>query len=202
MHPKALIDVPALVARQDELVARWHAEPVAIVEEIPLLRVILDNHARNFELWHQEDLARDAQADDTVIAGVKRAIDTLNQVRNNAMEHVDEQVLSSLPAVPAGDGGLPLHSETVGSIVDRLSILSLRIFHMREQTGRTDADERHIASCRAKLAVLIEQRDDLAIALAALLDDLTAGHKRFKVYRQMKMYNDPTLNPVLYGKGE
>ena len=198
----ALIDVPPLVALQDELVARWHAEPVAFDEESPLPRLILENHARNFELWHQEDMARDASEDNAVIARVKRAIDGLNQARNNAMEHVDEQVLASLPAASANDESLPLHSETVGSIVDRLSIISLKIFHMREQTERTDADEQHLATCRAKLAVLMEQRGDLALCLATLLEDLAAGRKRFKVYRQMKMYNDPTLNPVLYGKGK
>jgi hypothetical protein len=120
------------------------------------------------------------------------------------MERVDEAVLATLDGSPnetGGDATLPHNSESVGSIVDRLSILSLKIFHMREQTGRDDADASHRETCRAKLAVLNEQRGDLADALAALLEDLRAGRKRFKVYRQMKMYNDPSLNPVLYGKG-
>ncbi|MEE8434228.1 MAG: DUF4254 domain-containing protein [bacterium] len=195
------IDVPALVARQDELVARWHGEAVAHAESLPVLKAVLDNHARNFELWHEEDKARDPNAGDAVIARVKRAIDGLNQARNDAMERVDEAVLATLDGTHE-DAILPHNSESVGSIVDRLSILSLKIFHMREETGREDADAAHRESCRAKLAILNEQRADLADALAALLKDLRAGRKRFKVYRQMKMYNDPSLNPVLYGKGE
>ena len=125
------------------------------------------------------------------------------------MERVDEAVLATLdgshggsPGGMAGDATLPHNSESLGSIAERLSILSLKIFHMREQTERRDADAAHRESCRAKLAVLSEQRGDLADALAALLEELRAGRKRFKVYRQMKMYNDPSLNPVLYGKGE
>ena len=194
------LDVPALVALQDLLVTRWHGEAVAHSESAPLLKAALDNHARNFELWHQEDQARDPAAGDEVIARVKRAIDGLNQARNDAMERVDEAVLATLEGV-SPSGAVAHNSESVGSIVDRLSILSLKIFHMREETGREDADGEHRESCRTKLAVLSEQRGDLAGALAALLEDLRAGRKRFKVYRQMKMYNDPSLNPVLYGKG-
>ena len=193
------IDVPALVTRQDDLVTRWHGEPVAHAESAPLLNAALDNHARNFELWHEEDQARDPKAGDAVIARVKRAIDGLNQARNDAMERVDEAVLATLEGV-SPSGAVAHNSESVGSIVDRLSILSLKVFHMREETGREDADGEHRESCRTKLAVLSEQRGDLAGALAALLEDLRAGRKRFKVYRQMKMYNDPSLNPVLYGK--
>ncbi len=195
------IDVPALVARQDELVTRWHGEAVAHAETAPLMKAALDNHAHNFELWHEEDKARDPAAGDAVIARVKRAIDGLNQARNDAMERVDEAVLATLDGSQE-NAFLPHNSESVGSIVDRLSILSLKVFHMREETEREDADEAHKETCRAKLAVLSEQRGDLADALAALLGDLRAGRKRFKVYRQMKMYNDPSLNPVLYKKGE
>lgn len=201
-----IIDVPALVARQDELVTRWHGEAVSHAETAPVPKATLDNHANNFELWHEEDKARDPQANDAVIARVKRAIDGLNQARNDAMERVDEAVLATLDGVFGGTAGggadLAHNSESVGSIVDRLSILSLKIFHMREETMREDAGAAHREACRGKLAVLNEQRGDLAEALTVLLDDLRAGRKRFKVYRQMKMYNDPSLNPVLYGKGE
>jgi hypothetical protein len=201
----ALIDVARLVTLHDGAVERWHAQPVAVGESEPLWREIQTNHARNFELWHEEDQARDPDAPDAVIARVKRAIDRLNQARNDAMERIDETVRSSLGAGSAGEAATvdarPLHSETVGSIVDRLSILSLKIFHMREQAERPDADAEHRRTCAAKLAVLLEQRGDLAAALAALADDLAAGRKRFKVYRQMKMYNDPALNPVLHKRG-
>jgi len=189
------------VNQQDKLVVEWHAGPVGHDEGDPLRAVMLDNHARNFELWHEEDKARDPQATDAVIATVKRAIDKINQARNDAMERIDEQVLAGLGDPAADPDVAPTqHSETVGSIVDRLSILSLKVFHMREETEREDAPEEHRRSCLAKLAVLREQRNDLARALNGLIADLQAGLKRFKVYRQMKMYNDPSLNPVLYGK--
>ncbi len=198
----ALIDTDRLVRLHDETVQRWHAGPSEIDERDGFDALALRNHAFNFRLWHEEDQARDPAADAVVIARVKRAIDGLNQQRNDAMERIDEWVLAALGAAgSAPDARLPLHSETVGSIVDRLSILALRIFHMHEQTQRPDADEAHRATCRARLAVLREQRADLAQALRLLEADLRGGRKRFKVYRQMKMYNDPTLNPVLYGKG-
>lgn len=198
----ALIDPARLVRLHDRSVERWHAGPIVNDERDPLYALALANHAFNFQLWHEEDRARDRAADDAVIAQVKRAIDGFNQQRNDAMERIDEWMLNALAAAgvqPAADA--PLHTETVGAVVDRLSILALKIFHMHEQTVRTDADEAHRESCRAKLAVLREQRDDLAASLALLEADLRAGRKRFKVYRQMKMYNDPSLNPVLYGKG-
>lgn len=197
---ESLIDAAHLTALQDTLVEQWHAQPVGFSEDRPLLSAILENHARNFELWHEEDKARDPVADDAAIAAVKRAIDGLNQARNNAMEKVDELVLGEVAQESLQDD-LPLHTETVGSIVDRLSILSLKIFHMREQTERSDVEQAHLESSRGKLAVLIEQRTDLAWGLAVLLDEIQNGRKRFKVYRQMKMYNDPAFNPVLYRKG-
>ena len=198
----ALIDVDRLVRLHDGTVERWHAGPIVNDEREPFFALALGNHACNFQLWHEEDRARDRAADDAVIAQVKRNIDRFNQQRNDAMERMDEWVLASLRAAGvAPDERQPLHSETVGSIVDRLSILALRIYHMHEQTQRADADEAHRSACRAKLAVLREQRADLAEALRLLEADLRRGRKRFKVYRQMKMYNDPRLNPVLYGKG-
>jgi Protein of unknown function (DUF4254) len=198
----ALFDVGRLVRLHDAAVERWHAGPIVNDEREGFYARALANHAFNFQLWHQEDEARDRAADDAVIARVKRAIDGFNQQRNDAMERIDEWVLEALAAAGAApDAALPLHSESVGSIVDRLSILSLRIYHMHEQTRRSDADEAHRQSCRAKLAILREQRADLAEALRGLEADLRTGRKRFKVYRQLKMYNDPALNPVLYGKG-
>ena len=195
-----LIDVNRLVRLFDQCVERWHQNPVVHDEREQALLLTSLLHGYNFALWHEEDLARAENVDDAGIGRVKRRIDPLNQNRNNAIESVDEWILKALRefgANPAPDA--PLHSETAGAIVDRLSILSLKIYHMREETLRGDAPEAHRAKCRDKLRVLEEQRGDLAQALAQLLDDLSAGRKRFKVYRQMKMYNDPALNPVLYG---
>jgi hypothetical protein len=130
---------------------------------------------------------------------VKRAIDRLNQQRNDLIEQLDDFLVAELSAanvVPGPDARL--NTETPGSVIDRLSILALRLFHMEEQAARRDAGPDHVAKVTARLAILREQRHDLASALGELLDDIFAGRKRLKVYRQFKMYNDPTLNPYLY----
>jgi len=196
------LSVADLVRLHAEAVARWHEAPVDPAHPEPFGALVMANHAFNFRLWHEEDQARDPAADDAVIAQVKRNIDRLNQQRTDAFEKIDDWVVAALAAAgvrAAPDA--PLNSETVGSIVDRLSILALKVFHMDEQARRPDADEAHRLTCAGRLAVLTEQRADLAGSLEALVADLWAGRKRFKVYRQMKMYNDPALNPVLYGKG-
>ncbi|OGI49357.1 MAG: hypothetical protein A3B81_05840 [Candidatus Muproteobacteria bacterium RIFCSPHIGHO2_02_FULL_65_16] len=157
------------------------------------------NHRFNSLLWGEEDQARRRDVADSEIAANKRAIDRYNQQRQNAIESIDESLLQRLVEVkPSADARQ--NSETAGSIVDRLSILSLKIYHMRQQTLRTDVDRTHIEACRRKLNVLMEQRADLQQCLDALLRDAVAGRAYFKVYRQFKMYNDPTLNPYLYGK--
>ena len=154
------------------------------------------NHQCNFRLWTEEDQARRRDVPDSAIAANKRNIDAINQQRNDAIEKMDEHLLALLP--PAGSAA-SLHSETAGSMIDRLSILALKIFHMRIQTERRDASEEHLETSRARLVRLIEQRADLAGCFDALLADCLAGRARFKVYRQFKMYNDPAFNPYLYG---
>jgi hypothetical protein len=162
-----------------------------------LWQAIEDNHRCNCLLWDEEDLARRRNVPDAEIAKNKRAIDGFNQKRNDAMERIDEQVLALLPE--GGNDHARLNSETPGAMTDRLSILSLKIHHMRLQTLRADVDRAHIDSCLAKLARLQEQRADLAACLDRLLAECARGESRFKVYRQFKMYNDPKLNPAIYG---
>lgn len=155
------------------------------------------NHRCNCLLWDEEDLARRHDVPDAAIAANKRAIDGYNQTRNDAIERVDEHILSRLASVPVAADAWH-NSETAGSIIDRLSIASLKIFHMRAQAARTDAMAGHIALCRDKLERLELQREDLAQCLATLLDAAACGKAYYRVYRQYKMYNDPTLNPWLY----
>jgi hypothetical protein len=165
--------------------------------QTPLWQAIAQNHFHNNRLWEQEDLARRRQVPDSEIAGNKRAIDTHNQQRNDAIERIDGILLSSLPQ-PGPRARLS--SETAGSMIDRLSIVSLKIRAMREQTGRTDVSREHIETCQAKLERLVEQRGDLAGCLDRLLEEAARGESYFKVYRQFKMYNDPALNPAVYNE--
>ena len=169
---------------------------------------IQTNHRFNCQLWAEEDLARRTQVGDDQIAANKRAIDRFNQARNDATERVDELLLSALglvdPASARTDApvstvrpGSRLNSETAGSMIDRLSILALKVHAMHAQTERTDVDEAHRSASRGKLERLLQQRTDLAGCLDALLADCAAGRAHFKVYRQFKMYNDPRFNPAL-----
>jgi hypothetical protein len=198
-----------LTARQDSWLASagWPGAP-AEEASTDLWHWIRTNHRFNSLLWAEEDLARRTQVSDGEIAGNKRAIDRYNQARNDATERVDELLLTVLGLVDPGSArtdspvstapaGSRLNSETAGSMIDRLSILALKINAMREQTMRTDVDELHRASSRDKLTRLQQQRADLAGCLDALLADCVAGRAHFKVYRQFKMYNDPRFNPAL-----
>jgi hypothetical protein len=157
------------------------------------------NHRCNTLLWNEEDKARRTDVGAYEIAAGKRLIDQYNQKRNDATETIDEAILSELAAYPRSTDAR-LNSETAGSMIDRLSILSLKIYHMRKQTLRADVDREHIRCCEAKLERLVEQRGDLGICFDALLAEAKRGIAYFKVYRQFKMYNDPALNPCLYGK--
>ena len=149
--------------------------------------------------WHLEDIIRDENIDPVEALALKRRIDRSNQDRTDLVEEIDTYFREQYAGVEV----LPeatINTESPAWAIDRLSILALKIWHMREQTERTDADASHIAKCQAKLDVLLEQRVDLTMAIDQLLDDIAAGRKFMKVYRQMKMYNDPETNPVLYGK--
>ncbi|TFH25469.1 MAG: DUF4254 domain-containing protein [Myxococcales bacterium] len=158
-----------------------------------LRSVVLYAHYCNYILWHLEDQARRTDVEDAYVAEIKREIDKWNQRRNDSVERVDEATLLETPdAAP----GAELHTETVGMMIDRLSILALKVYYMRRNTARFGSPA--LASeCREKLRVLEGQRDDLARGLARFLDDLRCGRRYFKIYRQFKTYNDPRLNPAL-----
>jgi hypothetical protein len=191
----------AIMALHDELVAAWHVRvpsPLA-PESVDWTGLVTQQHLRNFLLWHEEDEARRRDVGDAYIAEKKRAIDQFNQQRQDLIERLDEALIVRLPWV-LENPALPLNSETPGSIIDRLSIASLKTFHMLKETRRTDVDETHRERCRERVRIIGEQRGDLAGAFDALIGDLAARRKRMRVYRQFKMYNDPNLNPALYGK--
>ncbi|MEZ3589805.1 MAG: DUF4254 domain-containing protein [Muribaculaceae bacterium] len=149
--------------------------------------------------WHLEDIIRDPEIDPVAALALKRRIDRSNQDRTDMVEQLDTYFRELYKDVaPAADA--TINTESPAWALDRLSILALKIYHMEQEVARRDASEAHIAKCRAKLDVLLEQRVDLTSAINRLLDDIAAGRKYMKVYRQMKMYNDPETNPVLYGQ--
>ena len=157
------------------------------------------NHRFNGLLWNEDDRARRTDVEPAEVAASKRLIDRHNQLRNDAVEAIDEAILQLLGNT-TGSPGARLSSETAGAMIDRLSILSLKLFHMRVQTRRADAGADHIETCTTKLRRLAMQRADLASCLDNLLADARVGLAYFKVYRQFKMYNDPSLNPYLYAR--
>ena len=149
--------------------------------------------------WHLEDIIRNPEIDPVEALKIKRRIDKSNQDRTDMVEYVDSYLLDKYKDVKV----LPearINTETPAWAIDRLSILALKIYHMAEETKRTDVDESHRAACQKKLDVLLTQQVDLSRAIEELIEDIEAGRKYMKTYKQMKMYNDPALNPVLYAK--
>ena len=197
-----MLDASAITRLHDETTIQWHGPQTKDFPLDPnnLHSLIRAQHRANFDLWHEEDKARDPDATDQQIAQVKRAIDRLNQQRNDLVEKIDNTLLQRFEPIFAAHPEAPLHSETPGLMIDRLSILALKIFHTREEAHRESASEAHRQRNRSRLVLLEEQRADLSSALNSLFADIAAGRRRFKLYRQMKMYNDPELNPAIYGR--
>lgn len=149
--------------------------------------------------WHYEDLIRDPGIDPTAALVLKRRIDASNQERTDLVEYIDGYFLNKYKSIPISKDA-QINTESPAWAIDRLSILALKIYHMREEAERPDATDAHREACQNKLRVLLEQRQDLSAAIDQLLDDISTGKKYMKVYKQMKMYNDEELNPVLRGK--
>ena len=148
--------------------------------------------------WHLEDIIRDPNIDPVDALALKRRIDKSNQVRTDMVEYIDSYLLDKYKdIVPAADA--KINTETPAWAIDRLSILELKIYHMHQEVLRTDVEQSHRDACQKKLNTLLEQQVDLSTAIEELIEDIEAGRKYMKTYKQMKMYNDPSLNPVLYG---
>jgi hypothetical protein len=185
-----------IVQQQIEWTGRWHETPTTPRTGEPWA-AIERNHRMNFDLWHAEDAARRDDQGPASVRDAKRTIDRCNQSRNDAIEQFDVWLLGQLPPARAE---APFHSETPGMIVDRLSIMALKIYHMRIEAARNSATDEHRRKCAGKCAVLEEQHADLKRCLQSLLAELESGTRQCKLYRQFKMYNDATLNPQLYQK--
>jgi len=199
MKKKKIIESKKLLDLFDRKTIEWHKVEPNELEEIETIDdAILKLLLRNFQLWHTEDEARRKDVPDSCIADCKRKIDKLNQSRQDIIEKCDELIILIWPWV-SENSDLPMNTETPGSVIDRLSVASLKMFHMKEQTLRTDVGSLHIAKCNDKLNALGNQRKDLALAFDQLIEGLCEHRKKLKVYRQFKMYNDPSLNPAMYG---
>jgi hypothetical protein len=195
-----MLEAEVIVQIHDRLTASWHSKPQEEVTENEWLGLVARQHRANFDLWHIEDEARAPGVSDAALAAVKRRIDRTNQLRNDLAEELDRALLGWLEARGLPNPKAPMNSETPGLIIDRLSILSLKIYHTREEVERDDAPEGHGARNRERQAILEQQRGDLAECLDALWKEIEGGSRRFALYRQLKMYNDPSLNPAVYGK--
>ena len=193
------LNLTALEEKFDRYLDFWHSNPATYNSlEIDIHPVALELAWRNYLLWHEEDKARRTDVNDSEIATVKRAIDKLNQQRNDLIEKLDEAILAEISLTVPSPTSEAINSETPGSIVDRISIMSLKVYHMAEDSLRKDIDQEHRQRSMHRLSVLKLQRSDLYRALEALLEDYLADRKAMKLYKQFKMYNDPTLNPELY----
>jgi hypothetical protein len=186
--------------QNDHLInSSWPSESLLIFKgSNSLFELIEANHFFNTQLWNEEDLARRQRVSDSEIAKNKRAIDKFNQLRNDFIEEIDYFILQNVQHISSDTS--KQSSETIGGIVDRLSILSLKVFHMTAQANRQDASTIHIQNCVEKLKILKIQRKDLSVCFDELVEDFQKGLRYFKQYKQFKMYNDPNLNPQIYNE--
>lgn len=190
------VDIAQLLALQERKTDEWHRTSFA-PSATGLLELVEQEHHCNFELWHEEDKARRDDQGHEFVYRAKRNIDNWNQRRNDCIERIDKWFAERSSAFPEGT---PMNSETPGMIIDRLSILALKEYHMAEEAERAGAPEAQRIRCQEKRVVISRQRTDLARALDELLAAIARGTRGFRVYYQFKMYNDPALNPELYGK--
>ncbi len=199
-----MLSAKNIVELHDRLTHDWHQLPAAVEESAApsdaFLQAVARQHRANFDLWHIEDEARAPEVTDAQIAQVKRDIDHTNQLRNDLAEELDCALLHWLEPQQLPNVSAPLNSESPGLMIDRLSILALKIYHTREEAERSDAEPGHTERNLERLAILETQRGDLSACLEALWRETVDGTRQFKLYRQMKMYNDPSLNPAVYRK--
>ena len=199
-----MLSADAIVVLHDRQTLAWHQaaeSPLDGSSPDAWLQAVARQHRANFDLWHIEDEARAPGATDADLARIKRNIDRTNQLRNDLVEELDCELLRWLESQQSPNGEAPLNSESPGLMIDRLSILALKIYHTREEALRANAQQGHAERNLKRLAILEAQRNDLAGCLDELWCETLAGTRQFKLYRQLKMYNDPSLNPAVYGKG-
>jgi len=181
----------------DDSIIHWETNGIQFNQH-DFLNFVEKNHGFNYQLWLAEDRARRDDKGHEFVYQAKREIDHFNQQRNNFMETIDawffEQLHPPLPSL------CPVHSETPGMMIDRLSILALKTYHMALQVNRSEVSDTHRETCQQKLQILVQQRQQLQFCLDELLQEVHNKTRTFRVYHQFKMYNDPTLNPELYGK--
>lgn len=191
-----LFQASDLADLQQACIILWKEQGLKL-NQSGFLALVQENHAFNYQLWQAEDRARRDDKGPEFVYQAKREIDQYNQQRNNRMEAMDQWIYEVLK--PADQA--IVHSETPGMIIDRLSILALKAYHMNLQTKRMEVDEAHRANCELKVQKILAQQAQLVTCLAQLMEEIRAGKRTFRVYHQFKMYNDPTLNPELYGNG-
>ena len=187
--------VISLQSLHRDSIPAWKTEGI-VLSQHDLFQPIEENHAFNFQLWQAEDRARRKDRGDEFVVQAKREIDHYNQQRNDRMERIDDLLLQQL--LPASPETCPVHSETPGMMIDRLSILALKAYHMTLQTQRNEVEAEHRQQCLEKLSVINAQQQQLYRCLGQLLQELQQKTRTVQRYHQFKMYNNPSLNPELY----